>query len=87
MGRGGGRRSRGGSIARASTSDGAGGLVAGGGVFAAAKLGFFGKFWKVIVGAWKLVLIAAVGIGAGVKKFFGRLVGGEKKPNESHRSG
>jgi uncharacterized membrane-anchored protein len=66
---------------------GLGGLVAGGGVFAAAKLGFFGKFWKVIVGAWKLVLIAAVGIGAGVKKFFGKVVGGEQKPNESHKSG
>lgn len=66
---------------------GLGGLVAGGGIFAAAKLGFFAKFGKWLVGAWKLVLLAAVGIGAGVKKFFGRVALGEKKPNESHRSG
>lgn len=66
---------------------GLGGLVAGGGIFAAAKLGFFAKFGKWLVGAWKLVLLAAVGIGAGVKKFFGKVVGGEQKPNESHKSG
>lgn len=66
---------------------GLGGLVAGGGVFAAAKLGWFAKLGKFFVGAWKLILLAVVGLGAGLKKFFGRLFGGEKKPFESHKSG
>ena len=51
-------------------------LVAGGAGAAAAKLGLFGKLWKVIAGffaaAWKFIAIAVVGIGAKLRSMFTR---------------
>ena len=45
-------------------------LVAGGAGVAAAKLGLFGKLWKVIVGSAKLLIVGLVAIGAWIKKLF-----------------
>ncbi|MBL8784328.1 MAG: DUF2167 domain-containing protein [Deltaproteobacteria bacterium] len=48
-----------------------GGLVAGGAAVALAKVGFFKKFWKILVAA-----------GAGVVGLFAKLFGGKKKTDE-----
>lgn len=56
-----------------------GGLVAGGGLLAAAKFGWLTKFWKFLVAG-------VVAIGAGIKHLFGKLKG-TPKANESHKSG
>ena len=45
-------------------------LVAGGAGVAAAKLGLFGKLWKVIVGSAKLLIVGLVAVGAWLKKLF-----------------
>jgi uncharacterized membrane-anchored protein len=54
-------------------------LIAGGAGAAAAKLGLFGKAWKFLlalfVGAWKVIAVAVVGVGAWIGRLFGR-----KKP-------
>lgn len=52
-------------------------LVAGGAGVAAAKLGFFGKAWKAVLGilvaAKKLVIVVVVAIGAFFKRLFGKV--------------
>ncbi len=45
-------------------------LVAGGAGVAAAKLGLFGKLWKVIVGSAKLLIVGLIAVGAWLKKLF-----------------
>ena len=45
-------------------------LVAGGAGAAAAKLGLFGKLWKVIVGSAKLVIVGLIAVGAWLRKLF-----------------
>jgi uncharacterized membrane-anchored protein len=51
-------------------------LVAGGAGAAAAKLGLFGKLWKLIVtafvAAWKLIAIAVVAAGAWIRSLFAK---------------
>ncbi len=51
-------------------------LIAGGAGVAAAKTGLLAKFWKVIVvflaKGWKLVLVAIAGLGALLKRIFGK---------------
>lgn len=51
-------------------------LIAGGAGVAAAKLGLFGKLWKlvlsILIAGKKLIIIAVVGIGAALKKFFSK---------------
>lgn len=57
-------------------------LIAGGAGAAAAKLGLFGKLWKLIIGIVlalkKLVVLVIVGIVGFFKKLFGK--GGDEKP-------
>jgi uncharacterized membrane-anchored protein len=65
---------------------GLGALVLGGAGVAAAKLGFFAKFWKLILGAWKLILVGLAAVGGAAKKMWGK-VAGERKQYESHKSG
>jgi uncharacterized membrane-anchored protein len=45
-------------------------LVAGGAGVAAAKLGLFGKLWKLLAGAAKLVIVGLVAVGAWLRKLF-----------------
>jgi uncharacterized membrane-anchored protein len=51
-------------------------LIAGGAGVAAAKLGLFGKAWKVILGLFialkKLIIVAVVGAVAFLKRLFGK---------------
>jgi len=60
------------------------GLIAGGGLAAAAKLGLLGAFFKWIVAAVialkKLVIVVIVAIVAGVKKLWGAITGRSKTP-------
>ena len=61
------------------------GLIAGGGLAAAAKLGLFGAFFKWIIAAVialkKLVIVVIVAIVAGVKKLWASITGKNKTPD------
>ena len=61
------------------------GLIAGGGLAAAAKLGLFGAFFKWIIAAVialkKLVIVAVIAIVAGVKKLWASITGKNKTPD------
>ena len=50
-------------------------LVAGGAGVAAAKLGFFAMFAKVLAKGWKAIVLGIAALAASLKKFFGRLFG------------
>jgi len=60
------------------------GLIAGGGLAAAAKLGLLGAFFKWIIAAAialkKLFIVAVIAIGAGIKKAWGAITGRSKTP-------
>ncbi len=45
-------------------------LVAGGAGVAAAKLGLFGKLWKLLAASAKLVIVGLIAVGAFIKKLF-----------------
>jgi len=53
------------------------GLVVGGGAFAAAKLGLFGKLWASLGKLGKLVWVAVAGIAIGIKKLFDKFFRGK----------
>jgi len=54
-------------------------LVAGGAGAAAVKLGLLQYLGSFLAKAWKLVVAALIGLGAGIKRFFGSLFGREKR--------
>ena len=62
------------------------GLIAGGGLAAAAKLGLLGAFFKWIIAAAialkKLFIVAVIAIGAGIKKVWGAMTGQNKTPDK-----
>ncbi len=60
-------------------------LVLGGGVAAAAKMGWLAKFGVFFAKAWKLVIAVVVGIGAGIKKLFAKITGA-RPPEDSSSS-
>lgn len=45
-------------------------LVGGGSAIAAAKMGLFGKLWKLILAGGKFIILGAVALFAGIKKLF-----------------
>jgi uncharacterized membrane-anchored protein len=61
------------------------GLIAGGGIAAAAKLGLFALFFKWILAAgaaaWKIILVAIAAVGAAIKKAWGSITGKNKSPD------
>lgn len=64
-------------------------LIAGGAGAAAAKLGLFGKLWKfavaLAVGAWKLVLAAAIGVVGWIASLFRTKVKPQPTPNSDEQ--
>jgi uncharacterized membrane-anchored protein len=55
------------------------GLIAGGAVFGAAKLGLLAKLGAVFAKGGKLVVVAVVAVVAGIAKLFGSIFGGRKE--------
>jgi len=55
------------------------GLIAGGALYGAAKLGFFAKFLVFFKKGFKAIIIGAIAVFAGIARFFKRFLGGNKE--------
>lgn len=61
---------------------GLGALMLGGAGAVAAKLGLLGKFWKLILVAWKWIAIAVIGSFSALRRFFKRSSGRAREGSE-----
>ncbi len=57
------------------------GLIAGGALAGAAKLGLFGALIKILIAGWKVVLVAIAAIGTALKKAWSGLTGKRNTPD------